>query len=127
MKRKSKRFTGEWVYLGGITMTYNYDEMFNEVLSRRNVVRQRREKRIDAALVLTSVLMVVFMISALFLQTNMTTVQNPTVYGALMLSSSNGVFVLVAVAAFVLGIAVTLLSVRKQKHDKNQETETGKF
>lgn len=104
-------------------MEYNYDEMFKEVLDRRDEVIARREKRIDWSLRLASVLMVVFMISALFMQTDMTTVENTSEYGALMLSSSNGVFALVAVAAFILGIAVTLLSVRKKKCDNAQNTD----
>lgn len=107
-------------------MEYNYDEMFNEVMNRRDSIRRRREKRIDVALTVTSVLMVVFMASALLMRPRMTTtVQTPTTYGALMVSSSNGVFVLVAVAAFILGIAVTLLSVRNQKRNKDKRTEIG--
>ena len=105
-------------------MEYNYDEMFKEVMNRRNSIQRRRERRIDIALTVISVLMVVFMVSALLMQPRMTTtVQTPTTYGALMVSSSNGVFVLVAVAAFILGIAVTLLSGRRQKRNKDKGTE----
>lgn len=88
------------------------DEQVNEILSRREVVRERRvNKRILAANAIASCVCVVLIIAASFCLPKLAVTQSESSasqYGSLLLAAPYVGYVIIGILAFALGICVTL-------------------
>ncbi|MCR5148376.1 MAG: YhcB family protein [Eubacterium sp.] len=104
-------------------MKYTNKEALAEIMRRSDQIMIKKSRR--ACRVLSCVSGVLFM-GLVFLialtPKDMTVTSEGSVYGAFMLSRESGGYVLVAVIAFTLGIAVTLLCLRYTKFTKQKKT-----
>ena len=100
-------------------MKYTNEEALAEIMRRSDQIKIRKSCRAYKVLSCVSGVLffvLVFMI-ALFPK-DITATSGGSVYGAFLLSRESGGYVLVAVIAFVLGIAVTLLCLKYTKFTK---------
>ena len=102
-------------------MKYDIDQEFKEILGRSRQIRKKREETRLKILSGVTAVMVVVLAAMIARLTNGEQMEAEAQYGSYMLSSEAGGYVLVAVAAFVLGIVVTFLCLRYTKKKK----ETG--
>ena len=104
-------------------MKYSTDEALKEIYKRSDRLIRKRERRIRNAMSVLSV----FLFAAVTGLT-VTLAGAPgaggaqSVYGAFLLSSDAGAYVLVALIAFILGIAVTLATRGYRGDHKNEES-----
>lgn len=96
-------------------MRYTQNEALRESLRRASVLKQRRARRKTGALSATTAGLLLAIIGAgwSFAYRGGGTLQE-TAFGAFLLPSERGAFILVAVAAFVVGVLVTLLCIRSR-------------
>ena len=113
-------------------MKYSTENALSEILSRSERIVVRRSRRVDR--ILTGTVGVLFLALVLVIAlAHGSAVKTATdsVYGAFLLSTEVGGYLLAAVIAFALGVAVTLLSLRRRKErpgsngeDKNGEDKS---
>ncbi len=88
------------------------DEQVNEILSRREVVREKRvNRRILAANAIASCVCVILIIASSFCLPKLAVTQSEngaSQYGSLLLAAPYVGYVIIGVLAFALGICVTL-------------------
>ncbi len=90
-------------------MKYSTDEALREVYKRSDRLIRKRERRIRNVMCALSVFLFTGMIAIIANLAGTPGAEGvQSVYGAFMLSSDAGAYVLVAIIAFMLGIAVTL-------------------
>ena len=103
-------------------MRHTKEEVLSELLRRSDVIMQNRSRRTDRALSGTAGALIVALLLVIVLLPGKTAVsQAGSVYGAFLLSKEAGGYVLAAVIAFALGIAVTLLCLRRRKNKQSGE------
>ena len=104
-------------------MQYTFDEALQETLRRAGALKKRRFKAQTRAL---SAAIVVLLGSVLAIGAGYMTPQSPVIgdldYGAFLLPSEAGGYILAAVAAFVIGVLVTLLCI----HLRGAEPQRGR-
>lgn len=104
-------------------MKYTTDEALSEVMKRSKRVEIKRKRQISqiqssAAVVLSLILLLVI---AVLPSKSAVTVPG-SVYGSFLLSQEAGGYVLVALIAFVIGILVTLICIRKNRERADEKS-----
>lgn len=109
-------------------MKYTTEEALSEILCRRKQLAIRRNRRACGVLSgLTGGLFALLVLVIALLPDKGAAISTGSVYGSFLLDQEAGGYVLAAVIAFVLGITVTLLSLRyrKHKHPDRMQTNDG--
>ena len=98
-----------------MAMRYSTDEALNELTRRASALRRRRERAITSALSVASATLSVLLVAAIAAidPFNGLTVR-PAAYGAYLLPSEAGGYVLVGVVAFMLGVVFVVLFSRRR-------------
>ncbi|MCR5684957.1 MAG: hypothetical protein K6G81_05975 [Lachnospiraceae bacterium] len=104
-------------------MKYTNEETVNEVLKRSSKVRKEREKRAERVLAGagTALLAALIAVIAFLPRAGEGAQAVGTVYGSFLLGREAGGYVLAAVIAFVLGIVVTLLLIKRRNHEQKRQ------
>lgn len=112
-------------------MRYTSDEALSEILKRSEKIREKRRRRNERLLAGASGMLLIVLIVSITLLAGYTV--NPatdSVMGSFLLSAEAGGYILVAVLAFALGIAVTFLCLKIRERNKDnpdtKEKEDGK-
>lgn len=96
-------------------MKYNPEEEFQEILRRGETLRKKKDKRITGLLAGSSAaLFSLLVLCVSVFSGSRAPAGTRTVYGSFLLPAEAGGYVLVAMAAFAAGAAVTALFVRKR-------------
>ena len=106
-------------------MKYTTEEAVAEIMRRSDQIIIRRDRRACRRLsgAAGALLTALVLVSALLPETA-APAYNGSVYGSFLLSAEAGGYVLAAVIAFALGVAVTLLCLKRKKlssEDKKKE------
>ena len=105
-------------------MKYTTEEAMLEIRKRSNKIvigRCRRECRILSGLV--GVLSIVLLLTVSALPGEKGVASEKSVYGAFLLNREAGGYVLVALLAFAMGVAITVLCQRYKKMKKQRQSE----
>lgn len=108
-------------------MKYTTTEALEKILRKSREIHQRREQRITAALSVTTAVLAVLLIGTVaLLKGQGITEATASDFGAFLLPSEAGGYVLAGVIAFVLGIVIALFICRykDRKKTKGETTET---
>ena len=106
-------------------MKYTSDEALAEIMRRKDQVVLRRSRRSCRVLSGVSALLTVFLLSVICIMPGQSgSTFTGTVYGSFLLSAESGGYVLAAAIAFVLGIVVTLLSLKKRHTAAQRDRES---
>ena len=106
-------------------MTGKTETRMREIRSRTRQYRRRYETRLFSCLTLCSLFLLAG-IGVLF-----RSVQTPGIvsiaegYGAVLLRDGAGAYVVIGIAAFVVGASVTVLCIRLKNRSKNRTDRTG--
>ena len=104
------------VYRGGISLKYTAEQTMEEILRRSSNIRKKSEKRRTGLLLLSNVLTCVLLVVAVVLFTGLNAAGGRvSSYGAFLLSPETGGYILVAVIAFLVGISLAILVLRKRR------------
>ena len=102
-------------------MQYTMDEALRETLRRAAVLRRQRERRTKSALLGGTAAVALSLIAFALRLVPHGAALNETAYGAFLLSGEAGGYIFAGVAAFVLGVLVTLLCVySRQRSERSQ-------
>ena len=103
-------------------MRYSEDEALSEIIRRsKRIARDRRRKR-DAILIASAVLIAICAsVIILSIPAGNRIYDTMTLYGSFLLNQSTGGYILVAVIAFITGIAVAIICRKYQNEKKNPE------
>ena len=97
-------------------MKYTSEETVAEILRRSDRIALHRSRRIGHVLSGTSCLLALMLLLVICMLTgNRAQAPAESAFGSFLLSAEAGGYVLAAVLAFVLGVIITLLCIRKQK------------
>jgi Na+/melibiose symporter-like transporter len=108
-------------------LKYTAEEAFSEILRRKEQIMIRRDRRACQILSgATGILSALLLIVIAALPGKPEVIRDGSVYGAFLLSQEAGGYVMTAVIAFALGVAVTLLCLRLQKRNKQQGNDKDK-
>ncbi len=99
-------------------MKYSTDEALKEVFKRGHEIKAQHERKIISAMATVVGVLTFALIGTLGYLVRVPVDGSGTQYGSFILSSEAGGYVLVAVLAFVLGIAFTILVRLVKKHRK---------
>ena len=105
-------------------MKYTTEEALAEIMRRSDQIIIRRDRRAcrrlsgAAGALLTALVLVIAL-----LPETAATAYNGSVYGSFLLSAEAGGYVLAAVIAFALGVAVTLLCLKRKKLSSEDKTK----
>ncbi len=104
-------------------MRYGKEEALTEILRRSEQIACRRSRQQCRALFgAAGVLLAALAAVIAFVPGQGALLQEGSVYGAFLLSAEAGGYVLSAVVAFLLGIVVTLLSLRMQRANREKNS-----
>lgn len=104
-------------------MKYTLDEEMAEIKKRSKRVIYKNNQRSARILgVMTSAVFAVLVLLLAFIPERTMETTGDSVYGALLLGNDAGGYVLIATAAFILGVMVTLL-IHKHKAIRKSESE----
>ena len=98
-------------------MKYTKEDALKEIRRRAGIIRQKRERRTTKILTTTACLTLVALFAVISVFSGSKVYATPSVYGAFILSTETGGFILAAVLGFVLGVVITLLV----KHSKKEK------
>ncbi|MBR6146922.1 MAG: hypothetical protein IKQ44_01040 [Lachnospiraceae bacterium] len=103
-------------------MRYSKDEALSEIIRRsKKIARDRRRKR-DAILIASAVLIAICAsVIILSIPAGNRIYDTMTLYGSFLLNQSTGGYILVAVIAFITGIAVAIICRKYQNEKKDPE------
>lgn len=105
-------------------MKYTTEEALTEILRRREqLVSQRNRHTLRVLSGAASIILSALMVAITLLPNGVSSAPAGTVYGSFLLSAEAGGYVLAAVIAFVLGVCVTLLSLRYRRRKTNHKEE----
>ncbi len=90
-------------------MKYSANEAFDEIKRRGERIRYRHEKRVGQGLSASVFLLSAVLLGTVGVLTGREVQGMQTVYGSFLLPAEAGGYVLVAVLAFALGVALTLM------------------
>ncbi len=98
-------------------MKYTKENAITEIKRRSRGIKRAREKKLTKGLMALTCLIAIALVGEVGLMTGPTTEGDmASVYGSFLLSPESGIYVLVAVVAFLVGVAITLLI--KKLHKK---------
>ena len=103
-------------------MRYTCDEALHEILKRSKKVSYERRRKRDRIIISTS--LVIAVCAAVFILSIPVGSQiyaTQTLYGSFLLDPSTGGYILVAVIAFVIGIAVAIICKKNQNGPRDFE------
>ena len=103
-------------------MRYSEDEALSEIIRRsKRIARDRRRKR-DAILIASAVLIAICAsVIILSIPAGNRIYDTMTLYGSFLLNQSTGGYILVAMIAFITGIAVAIICRKYQNEKKDPE------
>ncbi len=103
-------------------MRYSEDEALSEIIRRsKRIARDRRRKR-DAILIASAVLIAICAsVIILSIPAGNRIYDTMSLYGSFLLNQSTGGYILVAVIAFITGIAVAIICRKYQNEKKDPE------
>ena len=103
-------------------MRYSEDEALGEIIRRsKRIARDRRRKR-DAILIASAVLIAICASGIILsIPAGNRKYDTMTLYGSFLLNQSTGGYILVAVIAFITGIAVAIICRKYQNEKKDPE------
>ena len=103
-------------------MRYSEDEALSEIIRRsKRIARDRRRKR-DAILIASAVLIAICASGIILsIPAENRIYDTMTLYGSFLLNQSTGGYILVAVIAFITGIAVAIICRKYQNEKKDPE------
>ena len=94
-------------------LKYDSDAEFQEILRRSKAIREKKERRTIRALAGSSAAALILLVAGVCLFSRTETTEGiRSVYGAFLLPAEAGGYVLAAVAAFVVGVVVTVACIR---------------
>ena len=107
-------------------MKYTPDEALSQILRRSERIALRRKRRSCQRLGgICSTLLAVLALSITVMPGRIAVTSAGSVYGSFLLSREAGGYVLIALIAFVLGVAVTLLCLRyRKKQDATKDEQS---
>ena len=106
-------------------MRYNAEEQLQKVMQRKGMYQSRKSRHLSECLAVAAVCLVIGFAAVLsgFSASEASNVAD-SAYGAFLLSSNSGSYVLCGVVAFVCGCVITLLCVRsRQRQDAGKPEE----
>ena len=103
-------------------LRYDSDAEFREILRRTETLRKRKERGTIQTLASSSAAFLILLILGICLFSRReATEEIRSVYGAFLLPAEAGGYVLAAVAAFVIGVIVTVVCIRyREKRERDQ-------
>lgn len=107
-----------------LILKYTPDEALSQILRRSERIALRRKRRSCQRLTgICSALLAVLVLGITVMPEKLAVTSAGSVYGSFLLSREAGGYVLIALIAFVLGVAVTLLCqhCRKKQEDTRNE------
>ena len=107
-------------------MKYETNEALEMIFQRSKEIHARRERRVTGILSAATATLAVLLIGTVFLLKGQGIAEaTASDFGAFLLPSEAGGYVLAGVIAFVLGIAIALITIRYRGRKKNTDkTET---
>lgn len=100
-------------------MKYTKENAITEIKRRSRGIKRAREKKLTKGLMALTCLIAIALVSEVGLMTGPTTEGDmASIYGSFLLSPESGIYVLVAVVAFLIGVGITLLI--KKLHKKGE-------
>lgn len=102
--------------IGGEEMRYSTDDQLQEVMRRKKRRKRRRDRQITGILSGTAACIVIASAAVVSIFSRPKTAYvADSAYGAFLLSSRSGSYVLCGVIAFVCGSLITILCVRRKR------------
>ena len=111
-----------------MAVKYGSDEALEKIFKKSKEIRDTRERRrITVLATITSVLACLLIATVVLLKGQTLSEATSSHLGAFLLPSEAGGYVLVGVAAFILGIVITVctLAYRKRNKEKKERKERG--
>lgn len=103
-------------------MKYTSEDALSEIMRRGKQVVIRRKRHTCQVLTCVSVAVFLALVSVIVhLPASTSLAPSDSVYGAFLLSKEAGGYVLAALLAFMLGVAVTILSLHYKKWKNSQD------
>lgn len=96
-------------------MKYTTDEAMKEIDRRGRIIRQKHERKVTRLLSSATLIVAFALVGTLSVLNNSAITQTQSSYGSFLLPASSGIYILVAVLAFVSGVAITLIIQRYRK------------
>ena len=103
---------------------YSTDEAIKEIVKRGKKIRRKRADRITHALCACMSALVIILVCAFSIFAGNGIREPQTYYGSLVFSSDIGLYVLIGVLSFWLGILVAVILVKKSHKNKNNNQKT---
>ena len=101
-------------------MKYTTDQAISEIKRRSRGIKREREKKLTKALMAVTCFIAIALVGEVGLMTGPGFEGDiASAYGSFMLSPESGIYVIVAVVAFLIGVGITLLI--KKLHKKGEQ------
>ena len=104
-------------------MKYSVDEAFDEIKRRGERIRYRHEKTVGQGLSAAAFLVATALLGTIGVLGSREVQGMQTVYGSFLLPAEAGGYVLAAILAFALGVALTLMIQKYTKKDGTAEAQ----
>jgi len=95
-------------------------ETREEIIKRSKIVRARQRQRVKKVLEGMSVVLVVMLVMVMRQVPFTMNTESNGYYGTLMLGSEAGIYIIVGLICFILGVLITLITIKYR--DKDTET-----
>lgn len=103
-------------------MIYKKNEAISEIMRRKRVLIRKRERRKAGVMSLCSAALLSIIVSVISMYTDLSaSVETASVYGSFLLSAEAGSYVIVAVAAFALGTAAAVLTIKLRENSRKDK------
>lgn len=111
----------------GRAVKYSSNEAFARIMNKSREIRTKRENRVTALLSAACVTLAILLVgTVIILKGQIVSEVTGSRFGAFLLPSEDGGYVLAAVIAFLLGIAATLWAIRCRNGKKNKDDKEDK-
>lgn len=108
-------------------MKYSSNEAFARIMNKSREIRTKRENRVTALLSAACVTLAILLVgTVIIMKGQIVSEVTGSRFGAFLLPSEDGGYVLAAVIAFLLGIAATLWAIRCRNEKKNKDDKEDK-
>lgn len=105
-------------------MKYTTEEELDEIMHRSRKITIRREcRKVQIQACLTCAVSLLVIAALILLPKGAVTTSDESVYGAFLLADGTGGYVLVALISFILGVVVTVLSMKYRRLREMDEKE----
>lgn len=111
---------------GGEILKYTTEEALAEVMHRSDGIMYQKRKHLNEVMSAAVIALFIALISVIaFLKGGSAETADVSVYGSFVLGKEAGGYILVALLAFILGVAVTILcqNYKKKKGDRGEKEE----